>query len=153
MKHVILNQSISLTSKVFISIVSFFIVTILSMLNGNFGFMYLIILAFIFLKKDYIIYENFSNIVRYRVFSVLLYKNEINLTFPEYISLFEQKYKQTASFGFMILGEDKFRLYTIKFFKGRSNNTVFKSRYKEEVLDKGHQLSTLLGVRINNTLK
>lgn len=56
-------------------------------------------------------------------------------------------------FGFHTpFGEDKFEMYSIKFFNKEGNQTVFKSFNKAEVLTLGKDLSNMLNVELYNTL-
>ncbi|WP_343795302.1 hypothetical protein [Gaetbulibacter jejuensis] len=67
--------------------------------------------------------------------------------------MFKQRYKTVMGFGFHApFGEDKFEMYSIKFFNKEGNQTIFKSFNKAEVLTLGKDLSNMLNVELYNTL-
>ena len=153
MEYVILNQRISLISKIFFLIPIAFLTTILSIYSWYYSFIYILVLAILFIKKDYVIRKNFQNTIQIRLFNIIFLKKQLRLIKPEYISLFKQPFKQTAGFGFTTFNETKFKMYVIKFFNNNSKSTVFMTHNRLEAENKVKALSEMLGVRVNNTLK
>ena len=88
-----------------------------------------------------------------RIFNFKIYSYEKNFISPEYLSVVHQPYVDDNSWIYDVFLDARFKLYTIKFFKGNKRETVFKTSSKEELIQKANELSRLLNVRINNTLK
>ncbi|MEY8870722.1 hypothetical protein AB9K24_14535 [Meridianimaribacter flavus] len=153
MREIVLKQHISIVSKVIFLIPFLFVSVVLSIFDSMFSFAIIIgVLLFVF-NYDYLIKANFDSYIRFGFFNLRLVKLKRKIIQPEYISLFKQRYKTVMGFGFHTpFGEDKFEMYSIKFFNKEGNQTVFKSFNKAEVLTLGKDLSNMLNVELYNTL-
>lgn len=153
MREIVLKQHISIVSKVIFLIPFLFVSVVLSIFDSMFSFVIIIgVLLFVF-NYDYLIKANFDSYIRFGFFNLRLVKLKRKIIQPEYISLFKQRYKTLMGFGFYTsFGEDKFEMYSIKFFNKEGNQTVFKSFNKAEVLTLGKDLSNMLNVELYNTL-
>lgn len=96
--------------------------------------------------------KNLRHKVLITVFGITVFKFRKSFIQPEYISLFHQSFKDSSDFEFLAFGEDKWKSYSIKFFNANSNEIIFVSEDKEEVIHLGKLLAELLNVELYNTL-
>ncbi|MET2986444.1 hypothetical protein [Aureibaculum conchae] len=154
-EQVILEQSIPKFSLFIVFLPVLLLVGILSVFKIYYIFLLLFLLPFFWLSYEYCIQRNFENFVYIKIFGTAIYQKKKVFIVPDYISLNHQGYKEGGTWMWYptIFGDARYKLYAIKFFKGNKNQTVFKTPYKEEARLKAEQLSTLLDIRIHNTLK
>lgn len=150
---VILKQKISLVSKSLVcSPLLYFILFLTEQKVWNFVLALIFIPIFGF-NYQYVFLQNKTRFLELRVFNFKIYSYEKNFINPEYLSVVHQSYVDDSSrWMYDMFLDVRFKLYTIKFFKGNNHETVFKTSNKEEVIQKTIELSKLLNVRINNTL-
>ncbi|WP_397364172.1 hypothetical protein [Olleya sp. R77988] len=157
MKRVILKQFIPFRQKLVVVTGLFFIGTLLNDKYNEFlGVLFYVLgILFFFVNYNLVITKGFLNYYQFRIFNISLFKIKKELLFPDYVSLFNQSFVQSNHVGFSpdILGDSKYRLYTIKFFKGHKNEILFTSKNRVEVVKLGTQLSTMFNVELHNTLK
>ncbi|MBJ2174132.1 hypothetical protein JBL43_07780 [Aureibaculum sp. A20] len=153
--EVFLKQHLSKLSLVFILLPFLFFVMTLSVFNSYFLLFSLLSIPVLSLNYKYVIKNNFENKLVIRMFSFSFFSQKKTLLYPIYISIVHQGYKEAGGMMWYptVLGEVRYKLYVIKFFHGKKQDTVFKTSNKEKAIYKANELSKLLNVRIYNTLK
>lgn len=151
---VILKQNISIVSKIIFCSPILFIVLFLTEFNGYFILFALIIVPIFGFNYEYV-FKKHASYYCMKVFNFKFFSNIKNFIKPEYISISNQSYKEGAGWMWdhFIVTSAKFKLYTVKFYKGTNRETVFKTTNREEAILKAEQLSELFDVRIHNALK
>ena len=135
----------------------FLIIGIIGSLQNLTGVAILLIgLLLIGVNFELEIFNNFKNKLNIKFFSFKLFSQKEKLIFPTYISIFGQSFSTSNEFSTVsALGStSEFDYYVIRFFdENNRNDLVFKSKNKEEVLEKGKQLAELLNVDLLNKLE
>lgn len=152
---VVLIQRISIISIVIFHLPVLFFIFVLSFFNTYFVLLILLCVPILGLSYEYVIEKSFSNKIVFKTFNFSFFSRKKLILYPGYISLVHQIYKDGTGWSWFpaVFGDAKFKLYTIKFFKGKEHQTVFKTPNKEDAIQKANELSELLNVRIHNTLK
>jgi len=155
MDRIYLKQHIPVISRVIFSLPIFFMILLLSNFYTFYLFLLLIFLLVFGFNYEYIIVRNGSSLLVVKIFNKTILSIKKSFITPDYISLMYQSFYESSHFSWYpnVFPDTKFKLYTIKFFKGNNRETVFKTDNKEEAIQKANMLSKLLNVRINNTLK
>ena len=127
----------------------------LSVFNRYFLLFSLLCIPVLGLNYKYVIKNNFENKLVIRTYSFPFFSQKKTLLYPNYISIVHQGYKEARGWMWYptVFGEDRYKLYVIKFFDGNKQETVFKTSNKKEAIRKANELSKLLKVKIHNTLK
>ncbi len=105
-----------------------------------------------------IIYEIRKDFVNYKCFALFgwtVWKQKLDIEYPEYISIFSASFKQDNEWGTVsALGtriEDK--SIVLRFFNDQRYFTAFKNNKYQKVLDKAKEVSELLEVEIYNAIE
>jgi len=150
---VVLKQKISSVSRALICApLLYFLFTLIEMNIWNLILVIIFIPIFGF-KYEYVFCRDRKSFLVLKLFKLVIYSKEKLFICPEYISLIHQSYIDKTDRIHYEYINTKFKLYVVKFFKGKEHQTVFKTTNKEEAILKANELSVVLNVRINNTLK
>lgn len=153
MKKVVLNQPPLFAAKV-ILVLPFFFVSI-ALIEGNFYMfpVFVLMTLFMFAGYAYEFNENLAHKLNIKTFNITIFSFNKKFIEPEYVSLFNQPFKSLNSFGFMVLGQTRYKEFTIKLFNNSKHEIVYRSNKKEEVLRLGKELAKLFKVELHNTLE
>jgi len=102
------------------------------------------------------IFKDFKNKYNITIFSKTIISLEKKVMQPDYISLFGQSFSRANEFSSVAaLGSSStYDFYVIRFFnENNRHELIFKSRKRDEVLEKGKQLAELLNVELVNKLE
>jgi len=115
----------------------------------------LIGLVLIGYSVTYEIRQTFDNYKRINLFGITIWKQQLHLLFPDYISLFSSSFKKDNEWGAVAaLGsKSKYQSAVVKFFKGQKNEIIYKSNDYTKALEKTNELSVMLNVRIYDAVK
>ena len=156
MDSIALSQSIPFRQKIFVAF-AMVLVGLYFLESFRVISMFFLISALLvfFISYNLVITKAFNSYYQFTIFKISFFTINKNLFFPDYISLFNQSFIQTNHVGYMpdILGESKYKLYTLKFFKGSKNEILFISSNKSTVIKFGTDLANMLDVELHNTLK
>ena len=143
--------------KVKIFSILFILFGIVASLESITGIIILFIgVVFIGINFELEIFKNFNNKLNIKFFNLKIYSQNSALVFPEYISIFGQSFSSSNEFSSVsALGSTSgFDYYVICFFdENNRHDFVFKSKKRNEVLEKGKQLAELLNVDLLNKLE
>lgn len=159
MQKVILKQPKLAKVKILGIIISLFSCYMLIFENITiFQFSMLLLAGIILLgySISYEINQDFNNNKYLHLFGFSVFKQEIALPFPDYISVFPAVLKQENEWNMIAaLGTtDKSETILIKFFHKNRNLTVFRSNNKKMALEKAKNIGKMLNVRVlDKTLK
>jgi hypothetical protein len=98
----------------------------------------------------YKITKDFKNEICYRFFRMIIYKSKLDLEFPEYISVFHASFVSRDEED---RTRDKFKKWTVRFFKGNTYFTILEENNYHVALRNANKLSELLGVEIYDKSK
>lgn len=156
MESVSLNQPIPFRQKIIVGL-PLIAIGLLGFKESVFVGLACIILGLIVfsLNKSLIITKTFKCYYEIKSFSFSLFKIKRKLFFPDYVSLFFQSFIQPNNVGFSpkVLGDSRFKLYTIKFFKDHKNVIIFTSSNKNEAINLAVDLTKMLDVELHNALE
>ena len=104
---------------------------------------------------SYEITKKFKNQRVFSIFKIQVFKTTLKIDFPEYITVFGASFKQGNEWGTTsALGTtSKSDGFVIRFFKGNSKFTVYKTNNYELALEKAKQLANMLNVEIYDPSK
>ncbi len=104
---------------------------------------------------SYQIKKDFDNYKHITLFGLTVWKQKLDIDFPEYISVFSASYKQDNEWGTVsALGtriENK--LMVIRFFCQQKHFTVLKINNYNKAIDKANELGEMLNVKIYDATK
>lgn len=153
MKRVVLNQPPFFTAKIMLVLPLLFVS--ISLLEGNIYVLPIFVLIFLFMFTGYAyeFNESLNHKLNISIFYMTVFSFKKEFIEPEYISLFKQSFKSSNFFGFMELGQTKYKEFTIKLFNKNKREIVYRSNNKNEVLMLGKDLARIFKVELHNTLE
>ena len=98
--------------------------------------------------------QDFKNCKHYRLLGFTIFKSKLKISFPEYLIVFSARHKQgtewgsVAALGKQRSGDD----FVIRFFKGVSHFTLFRTNSYQLAKDRAMELSEFLGVEIKGKI-
>ncbi|TXE12968.1 hypothetical protein FUA26_04015 [Seonamhaeicola algicola] len=154
MKSVVLKQKLSFTVLVqFVFPISVGLCVLTFFFSFLFFPFFIISLLWLFGSYNYVFNENGNHKIQYKTLNILLFTRDKAFLKPDYVSLFQQSFKQTLGFGFLEFGKARYKDYTIKLFSENKHKIVYITSRKVEVLLLGKKLSEVLNVELYNALK
>ncbi|UKM65570.1 hypothetical protein GSB9_02141 [Flavobacteriaceae bacterium GSB9] len=108
---------------------------------------------FMFSGYSYVFKADGCHKVKYKTFGFTVIEFNRQFLKPDYVSVFNQSFKQTSVLGFLEFGTSKYKSYVVKLFQGNQNIIVYKSNNSEAVLRIGEGLSNLFEIELYNALK
>lgn len=132
------------------------IIVAISLMNGNdIVWSQIATLAFIALvlfgySISYEITSDFKNSRHFKFFGLTLFKNKLDIAFPDYITIFAVSFKQGAEWGpVAAMGKNRNGDgFVIRLFKGNKYFTVFRTKSLKVAKEKALALSQKLGVEV-----
>lgn len=100
---------------------------------------------------SYEIKADFSNKKHFKLFGITVFKHSLNLIFPDYITVFSARFKQSSNWGpVAAMGKEIGNTnFVIRFFKGSRHFTIFKTNSLELANTEADKLGKLLKVQVN----
>ncbi|NJB71478.1 hypothetical protein GGR42_001940 [Saonia flava] len=98
----------------------------------------------------YSINNQFEAWRHFQIFGISVYKSKLRIEFPEYITVFSLKHKQSSDWGpVAAMGTGrKGDSYVIRIFKGNKHFTLYRACSLEKARDKAKELSSLTGIQL-----
>ncbi len=114
--------------------------------------MFLIGLLLLSYSISYEIKKDYKNKKHIKVFGFSIIKLNLEIKFPNYITIFSAQYKQETNWGSVAaLGnEAKKERFVIRLFKGNKHFTIYKKNKLEVVKTKAYKLSEFLNIDLKN---
>lgn len=99
---------------------------------------------------SYEITSDFKNKRHFKLFGLTLFKNRLDIAFPDYITIFAVNFKRVSEWGpVAAMGKKRSGdAIVIRLFKGNEYFTVFRTKSIEVAREKATELSHLLAVEI-----
>ncbi len=110
----------------------------------------LLAIWFIGFSDAYLIRKDFDNKKLYLFFGMVLWKRDLQLEFPEYISVFHASFVQKDEFD---EPSEKYKEWVIRFFNKTRHSTVLQHYDYNVVLEKANELGLLLDIPVYDTSK
>lgn len=158
MNFVVCQQEKPLKAKI-VSIVFFIGVLLVLLIDGEpflFKIVFLVFSIFFFgYRITYKITNDFTNYKYISIFGFTLIRMKLRIEFPDYISVFATQLKVDNEWGAIAaMGtQEKHDKIVVRFFKGNSKFTVFRTNNYEDAIKKAKELSALLNIKINDVVK
>ena len=131
MDRIVLKQNISIVLKIIFCSPIVFIILFLAEFNSYYLFFSFIFIPIFGFNYEYVIKDDTQCYAQWKLFNLIVYTYDKKFIKPKYISLTNQSYKEGGSWIWFpfFSSTPRFKLYTIKFFKG-TKPTVFYSAIK-----------------------
>jgi len=99
---------------------------------------------------SYEIKSDFNNKTHYKFFGITVFIQRLAIIFPDYITVFSARFKQSSDWGpVAAMGkETDNETFVIRFFKGNRHFTVFKTNSLKLANTEAEKLGLLLNVEI-----
>lgn len=154
----ILKQKKPLKIKILSFLMFFMVVSLLLRTEHSWAqILFLLTIASILLgySISYQISKNFKNVKRIKLFGLTIWRSELVLDYPEYISVFSTSFKQNNEWGTVSALGTKSRndAVVIRFFKENRNFTVYQTNSYEKAVDIANELGQLLDVEVYDASK
>jgi len=158
MESVICKQEKALKGKILTSIVLVF--SFLFLFNETEPFLPRIILFFVTLiifgfSISFKISKDFRNKKVYSCFGIPFFAVDLNLEFPDYISVFSASFKLNNEWSTVsALGtSEKHDRIVIRFFRNNKHHTVYKTKRYDDAVKIANKLGKMLNVEIHDAIK
>jgi len=158
MKYVICKQEKALKGKILTSIVLVF--SFFFLFNQTEPFLPRVILFVVALlifgfSVAFKISKDFKNKKVYSFFSIPFFAVDLNLEFPDYVSVFSTSFKLSNEWSTVsALGtSEKHDRVVIRFFKDNRHYTVYKTKYYKLAVEKANELGEMLNVEVYDAIK
>lgn len=99
---------------------------------------------------SYEIKANFNNRRHFKLFGITIFKQSLDIAFPDYITVFSARFKQRSDWGpVAAMGkENSNAAFVVRLFKGNRHFTVFKTNSFDLANIKAEMLGRLLNVEV-----
>ncbi|MHA7056912.1 hypothetical protein ACWGOQ_0006810 [Aquimarina sp. M1] len=104
---------------------------------------------------SYKIKQDFNNEKLYSIFGLVVYKTELNLEFPDYISIFSSSFSLNNDWSTVsALGtKERHDKVVVRFFTNNRKVTLYKTNSDNMARKKAKALSDLLGLEVYDATK
>ncbi|SHI48858.1 hypothetical protein [Pseudozobellia thermophila] len=103
---------------------------------------------------SYEIYSDYNNKRCFKLFGLPLFKSDLKIEFPDYISLFSARVGKGSDWGPIAAmgGSAGSQRYTVRMFRGRQHFTLYRSSKLEKAQEKSEALASLLKVPVKEKI-